>query len=118
MLVEGDEGEAYLEGTMTRGESSRFRLMKGNDVLTDETRSPIADYTESFYRFERECVDSMLYGQSVTQSAAENLKTLTCTFAAYAAAEQGTIVRLADFYKQHGLSSYSGPLTPTTVDKR
>ena len=104
VLLAGNEGEAYLEGTMTRGRSSRFRLIKGDDIVKDEERSPLDDYTESFYRFERECVDAMIYGRSVAQTGIENFRTLACTFAAYAAAEQGTIVNLGDFYAQHNLS--------------
>jgi hypothetical protein len=33
----------------------------------------------------------------VTQTLAENLKTLAATFAAYAAAQQGGAVRVADY---------------------
>ena len=104
VLLEGREGEAYLEGTMTRGEESRFRLIKGSEVVRDETRSPLSDYVESFYQFERECADAMLYGRTITQTGAENLRTLACTFAAYEAAEHGKIIDIADFYAQHGLS--------------
>jgi D-apiose dehydrogenase len=99
VLIEGDEGEAYYEGTMTRGPSSRFRLLKGIDIVSDETRSPYDDYVESFYLFERECVDAMLNGQPVTQTGAENLKSLLCTFAAYDSAKRREVVRVADTIK-------------------
>jgi predicted dehydrogenase len=97
LLLEGDTGVAYYQGTMARGASSRFRLTQGATVVTEETRSPYDDYVESFYLFERECVDCMLTGKPVTQSGPENLTALTCTFAAYAAAAHGQILRIADF---------------------
>lgn len=91
LLLEGEAGEASYEGTMTRGPSARFRLLKGNDVVRDEARSPYDDYVESFYLFQRECVDAMLSGGTVTQTGAENLKTLASTFAAYEAARDGGV---------------------------
>jgi D-apiose dehydrogenase len=93
-LLQGDRGLAYLEGTMTRGDSARFRLFRDGETIVDETRSPYADYVESFYLLERECIDSILTGRPVTQSGAENLRTLISTFAAYRAAETGTVVSL------------------------
>jgi predicted dehydrogenase len=96
-LLEGDSGVAYYEGTMTRGAASRFRVMHGATVVLDEPRSPYDDYVESFYLFERECVECMLSGKPITQSGAENLKTLGCTFAAYAATEQGRIVEVGPY---------------------
>lgn len=89
VTISGDRGEARYEGTMTRGESSRFRLLQGSAVVKDEARRPTDDYIESFYAFQREYVDAMLSGRPVTQTAAENLKTLACAFAAYASAERG-----------------------------
>lgn len=103
VLLTGDRGEAHLNGTMTRGESSQFRLIRGDEVIVDETRRPVDDYVESFYKFERECAEAMLYRRPVTQTGVENLKTLACTFAAYASAEQGAVIRLSDFYRQHDL---------------
>lgn len=97
LVLEGDEGVAYYEGTMTRGVSSRFRLTQGSMVVADESRSPYHDYVESFYLFERECVDCMLTGKPVTQSGEENLKALACTFAAYAAADRGRVVDVGEF---------------------
>jgi predicted dehydrogenase len=86
LLLTGDEGEAWYEGTMTRGDTARFRMSKGNAVVHDETRCPFDDYVESFYAFERECVDAMLGRGRVLQTGEEHLKTLTCTCAAYDAA--------------------------------
>jgi D-apiose dehydrogenase len=94
VLVQGDEGEAYFEGTMTRGESSRFRLIKGHETILDESRDPLEDYTSSFYLLERECVDAMLRNGSVIQTPAENLKTLRATFSAYEAARRGEVIKL------------------------
>ncbi|HZN10739.1 MAG TPA: Gfo/Idh/MocA family oxidoreductase [Blastocatellia bacterium] len=97
LLLEGDRGEALYEGTMIRGETSRLRVLDGEAVVLDESRSPDEDYAESFYLLQRECVDAMLGRGAVTQTLAENLKTLAATFAAYAAAQQGGAVRVADY---------------------
>lgn len=96
-VLEGDRGAALYEGTMTRGVAARFRVTQGDTVVIDETRSPYDDYVESFYRFERECVDSILTGTPVTQSAARNFRTLAATFAAYRSAETGHIIEVAPF---------------------
>lgn len=93
-LVHGPDGEAYFEGSMTRDARSRFRLARGGEVVADETRSPYDDYVESFYLFERACVDAMLSGGGVEQTGEENLRTLELTFAAYEAAERGAVVDL------------------------
>ncbi len=92
VLLEGERGEAFYEGTMTRGDTSRFRLAEGATVIADETRSPYQDYVDSFYLFERACTEAMLGGRAVLQTGAENLETLRCTFAAYRAAEQNRVV--------------------------
>jgi predicted dehydrogenase len=97
LVVEGDGGVAYYEGTMARGTSSRFTVMQGKTVVVDEPRSPYEDYVESFYLLERECVDRMLMGKPAVQSGQENLKTLACTEAAYAAAQEGRLVEVADY---------------------
>lgn len=94
--IEGDQGAAIYEGTMTRGGPARFRLIKGNDVKSDEWRSPDDDFIESFYLFQRDCVHAMLAGQTVSQTGAENLKTLFLTFTAYTAAKEGRVVNLSD----------------------
>ena len=96
-LVLGDRGEAFYEGAMTRDGSARFRLSQGPDLVLDEVRTPVDDYTESFYAFERAFADALLWGTPAPQPAAENLQTLAMTFAAYAAAEQGRPVDFADF---------------------
>jgi predicted dehydrogenase len=93
-LVQGDEGEAYYEGTMTRGDAARFRLIRQGEVIVDEARSPYDDYVDSFYMFQRECVDAILKGGTVTQTGAANLKTLACTFAAYEAAATGQVIEI------------------------
>lgn len=92
LLVQGDEGEAYYEGTMTRGQTARFRLIRSGAVSLDEARSPYDDYVESFYLFQRDCVAAMLNRGTVSQTGAANLKTLVSTFAAYQAIENGMIV--------------------------
>jgi len=93
-LVQGNEGEAYYEGTMTRGEAARFRLVRGGETVVDEVRSPYDDYVESFYLFQRECADAMLNGGAVIQTGAANLKTLAGTFAAYQAATLGRVIEV------------------------
>jgi D-apiose dehydrogenase len=96
LLVAGEMGEAYFEGTMTRGESSRFRLFKGGATVLDEVRSPYNDYVESFYLFQRECVDAIMTGAAVRQTGLENLRTLAGAFAAYDAAATGAVIEVAD----------------------
>ncbi len=88
-VLQGSNGTACLDGTLTRGASSRFRILSKGHTIVDETRSPYDDYVKSFFLLQRDCVDSMLTGRPPAQSAAENLKTLRATFAGYAAAEQG-----------------------------
>lgn len=98
-LAVGDAGEAWYEGTMTRGKTSRFRVTHGTEVVLDEPRNPYDDYVESFYLFERELANAMTGRASPTQtgpaqSGAENLRTLICTFAAYESARRGGIVEI------------------------
>lgn len=93
-LLRGERGEALYEGSMTRDASARFRVLRENAVVTDEARSPYEDYVESFYLFQRECVDAMLNGSPVTQTGEENLKTLLATFAAYDSIRSGSLVEL------------------------
>ncbi len=88
-LLEGEEGSALYEGTMTRGETARFRIFRRGAVELEELRDPRADYLESFHDLQREFVDAILQGGKVTQTAAEHLRTLEAVFAAYRAAEQG-----------------------------
>jgi D-apiose dehydrogenase len=96
LLVAGEIGEAYYEGTMTRGAAARFRLFKNGATVLDEARSPYDDYVESFYLFQRECVDAILGGAAVTQTGAENLKTMISTCAAYHAYTNGQVINVAD----------------------
>jgi predicted dehydrogenase len=88
-LLEGDEGAALYEGTMTRGDTARFRIFRRGVLELDETRDPCEDYLESFRALQREFVDAMLLGRQITQTAAEHLCTLEAVFAAYHAAELG-----------------------------
>jgi predicted dehydrogenase len=96
-LVVGDQGEAWYEGVLARGASSRLRLSQGGQVIHDETRRVMDDYAESFYLLERECVDAMLTGSPVIQTGPEHLKTLAATFAAYESARRGGPVDIAEF---------------------
>ena len=96
-LLEADRGGVLYEGPMARGTSARFRVTEGETVVIDETRSPYDDYVESFYQFERECVDCMVTGRPVTQSGIRNFQTLAATFAAYKAAEAGQPVECVAF---------------------
>lgn len=89
MLLVGDRGEAWYEGTLTRGGMGRLRISEGDRLLVDEAVNPYREYVESFYLFQRECVDAMLGRGSVTQTADEHLRTLRCTFRAYEAAAAG-----------------------------
>jgi len=94
-LVAGSEGEAYFEGIMTRGKDpSRLRISRNGSIVSDEQRSVMTDYADSFYAFERECADAMLKGVKAPRTVEEYLRTLVCTFAAYEAAEQGTICEI------------------------
>jgi predicted dehydrogenase len=85
MLV-GDRGEAIYEGTMTRGDAARLRLVRDGRAEVDEVVVPTAEYVESFYAVEREFTDAVLGRGPLRATAAENLGTLAATFAAYDAA--------------------------------
>ena len=50
------------------------------------------DYAESFYAFERECVDVMFGRREPPRTVEEYLRTLACTFAAYESADRAIIV--------------------------
>lgn len=102
-VVIGDQGEAIYEGIMTPSASARFRLCRGCKVVRDETRIPRDDYLESFFRFQRVFVDSVLRDAPPPPSAAENLRSLRAIFAAYQSALSGAPVALA------GFDSPSGP---------
>jgi D-apiose dehydrogenase len=95
VLLVGDAGEAFFDGRMTRGDVSRYRVASGNTVVLDEQRSPTVDYVDAFFLLQREFADGMLGGPVPVQQAANNLKTLAATFAAYQAADAGTPALLA-----------------------
>lgn len=84
--VIGDRGVAIYDGRMTRGNLSRFRLFQDGQLVLDEQRCPTDDFCESFYLLQRALTDAMLDGTTPPQPAADNLKTLAATFAAYDAA--------------------------------
>jgi predicted dehydrogenase len=88
VLFIGEAGEAWFEGRMTRGETSRYRVTSGNTVVLDEPRSPTEDYVEAFYLLEREFADAMLGRTAPVQQAVNNLSTLEATFDAYQASSQ------------------------------
>jgi predicted dehydrogenase len=96
-VLVGDAGEAAFEGTMTRGGPTRLRLVREGATVLDETRASMDDFAESFYAFERAFADAMLGTGPAPQPAAENLRTLEMTFAAYAAADRGGPVRWSEF---------------------
>jgi predicted dehydrogenase len=89
LLLEGEEGAALYEGSMTRGDAARFRIFHRGAPELDEIRDPRQDYMESFYMLQREFVDALLRGGEISQSAVEHLRTLDAVFAAYRAAEVG-----------------------------
>lgn len=102
-LIVGEKGEAYYEGRLTRAEAARFRICQGNAVVRDEIRSPTTDYVDSFYQFERDCVDAMLGNRPPPQPATENVRSLRVGFAAYEAARSGRAVQMDQFgAKQEG----------------
>ncbi len=88
VLIVGSEGEAIYEGTMTRGKSSRFRVVHGNSIVVDQRRSPTDDYVKSFFLFQRQLVDALLGRCPPPQLVTENLKVLESTFDAYEAIER------------------------------
>ena len=94
LLLAGDAGEAWYEGTLTRGEQGRLRISQGERVITDELLSPYDQYVDSFYLFQRECVDAMLGQGTIVQTAEEHLKSFVCTAAAYESARTGKVVEL------------------------
>jgi len=89
-----DAGEALFEGRMTRGDAARFRIIERGETVVDEERRPTDDYAESFYTFERRFVDAILTGAPFEQTAAENLRTLECTFAVYESADERRVVEI------------------------
>jgi hypothetical protein len=95
VVLGGFDGEACYEGTLTRGHTGRFRVARRRELLIDRTLDPMGEYVESFYLLQRECVEAMLGKRSsVTQTAAEHLRSIECTFAAYESARRGEIIDL------------------------
>jgi len=92
LLAIGDEGEAWFEGTLTRGGPTRLRLVHRQTVVLDETRDAMADYNESFYLLQREFIEALAGAGTITQTPAEHLATLRAVFAAYGSMESGTLV--------------------------
>jgi predicted dehydrogenase len=87
-LLLGDRGEAFYEGSMTRGATAHFRVADSKRTLVDEARETVDDYAESFYLLQRDFIGAVQAEKPGPQPASENLQTLEMIFAAYAAAEQ------------------------------
>lgn len=94
VMLLGSKGEAWYEGSLTRGREARLRISNGDRLVSDEKFCAYDEYVESFYLFERECTEAMLGRGSITQTGSENLRSLTCTLAAYDAARSGAIVEI------------------------
>lgn len=92
LLAIGDEGEAWFEGTLTRGGATRFRLVHRQTVVIDELRDAMADYRESFYLLQREFIDALAGKGTIRQTPAEHLNTLRAVFAAYHSMQSGQLV--------------------------
>lgn len=93
-LLVGTEGEAFFEGRLTRDANARLRLVRGNEVVLDEQRSPTADYVDSFYLMERDFTDAVLEGRPPEQTGEENLRTLMATFASYQSMDEARLITL------------------------
>jgi predicted dehydrogenase len=95
-VLEGEQGEAFFQGSMVRGGQSRFRLLRGKQAALDEPRNATADYEDSFYLFQRDCVDAIVSGNTadIVQTGRENLRTLVCTVAAYESADRQRVVAI------------------------
>jgi len=91
LLAIGDEGEAWFEGTLTRGGATRFRLVHRQSLVLDETRDATADYNESFYLLQQEFIGALAGAGSITQTPAEHLATLRAVFAAYQSMASGAL---------------------------
>jgi predicted dehydrogenase len=95
VLVCGDEGEAWYEGTLTRGTEGRIRVSRGARMVQDTSVHPYDEYVESFYRLQSEFTSAMLGCQPLLQTGKEHLRTLACTFAAYDSVQSGEKVRIS-----------------------
>jgi len=85
-ILKGSRGEARFEGTLARGESGRFAVIKEGKTIREEIRNPSLDYLESFHLWQKSFVDALFCRNSPPETADCNLKTLQTTFAVYAAA--------------------------------
>lgn len=94
LLLLGDRGEAWYQGTLTRGGSGRLRISSGSTTVLDEEICPDDDYAESFYLLEREFTSAMLTGSPIEQTGPEHLRTLQCTFAGYRSACAHAVVEI------------------------
>jgi predicted dehydrogenase len=95
VLLAGDDGEFYYEGTLTRGNEGQYRISRKQEVQATQKLVPMEAYMESFYLLQRECADFMLgHRASVTQTIGEHLRSLSWTFAAYESARRGEAVSL------------------------
>lgn len=97
LRLRGEDGEALYEGTMIRGGSARLRIIRKGVVEVDEERSTVEDYVESFGAFQCDFAAALQGESAPPQPARENLRTLALVFAAYAAAERGERVAVAEF---------------------
>ena len=93
VLVAGDAGEAFYEGTLTRGGRAHSAL-RAAPTSCSTNPHPFNDYVESFYLLERECVDAMLGNGAYHRPVAQHLRTLAATFAAYESAATGRVVEI------------------------
>lgn len=94
LLLVGDEGEAHYDGTFTRGARATLRLCRGDEVLLDEARVPTDDYVASFVAFQRAFAAALRGEGPLPQPAADNLRTLRATMAAYRSIAAAEPVRL------------------------
>lgn len=95
VLLVCSEGEVWYEGSLTRGREARLRISQGERLISDKSLCAFDEYVESFYLLEREFADAMVGRGTVTQSGPENLRSLTCTLAAYDASQSGSIVEIS-----------------------
>lgn len=104
VVVCGERCGASYEGSLTRGGASRLRVTEDGTVIRDEDRSPYDDYVESFYLLQHEIAEAMLGRGEVAQTAGNYLRTLACTFAAYASAGRGQAVEIGEFASGAGVA--------------